>query len=206
MSPLHSSNSFFLKSVIEKAFKGNCRLINLKFHNSYRDEVRSRLEFITNEYSHLKTMGMANKLHAYFVDDCIIEGSTLQRSKQFLYMLLSEYGLDISNLQLYKGVILLANRSSYDTINNLLPGRVEKYFHYFVRVNVPSFNSRNGKCPACDLAEKYRLSHKQASTFLLAREYRRLYSKHTGKTDMEYEKWLDNNSSSLYNIWSVFNT
>lgn len=194
VSPLHSSNSFFLKSVIEQGFKGNCRLINLKFHNSYRDEVRSRLEFITNEYRHLKALGMADNLHTYFVDDCIIEGSTLQRSKQFLYMLLSEYGFEISKLPLYKGIILLANRSSYDTINNLLPGRVEDDFHYFVRVNVPSFNSRNGKCPACDLAEKYRLSHKQASTFLLAGEYRRLYNKHTGKTDLEYEKWLDNNS------------
>ena len=93
----------------------------------------------------------------------------------------------------------MANRSSYDTINNLLPGRVEKDFHYFVRVNVPSFNSKNGKCPACDLAEKYLLSHKQASTFLLAKEYRRLYNKHIGKTDIEYEKWLKHNSQKPNN-------
>ena len=191
VSPLHKANSFFLKAVVNYGFKGSCRIINLKFHDSYRDEIRSRLEFITDEYKQLKTLGSDVKIHTYFVDDCIIEGSTLQRSKQFLYLLFNDSGMDLDSMQIYKGIILLANRSSYDTIQNLLPGRVEKDFHYFVRLNVPSFNTKNGKCPACDLAEKYLLTHKQSSTFLLADEYKRLHIKHSSKNDYEYNKWVD---------------
>lgn len=210
VSPLHEENSFFLKTVIERGFKGNCRLINLDFHNSYRDEIRTRLGFITNELKKLMSLDMTQTVDTYFVDDCIIEGSTIQRSKQFLYMLFNEAGFDPSKLLLYKGIIVLANRSSYDTIYNFLPGRVDTDFHYFVRLNVPSFNTKNGVCPACSLSEKYRLAHKQASTSLLAREYKRLYEKHSGKSVIDYEKWLldetrqNINSSNLLLEWIYY--
>ena len=68
--------------------------------------MRSRLEFITEEYKQLKMLGSNVKIHTYFVDDCIIEGSTLQRSKQFLYLLFNDSGMDLDSMQIYKGIIL----------------------------------------------------------------------------------------------------
>lgn len=212
VSPLNSSNSVFLKNVIEQAFENNGRIINIKFHTAYRDEIRSKFKYISKEYNALKNKIHGAKVNVYFVDNCIIEGSTFQRSKQFMYMLLADSGFDMKTVTLFKGIILLSNRSSYDTIQNLLPGHVEDRFFYYMRLNVPSFNTKNRICPACALSKQYLLMRKRASTSVIASEYQRLYKKHIVKTSFEYQKWqnkqlyrtayTDRFSSWLY--YSVF--
>ena len=192
VSPLDSANSEFLHLVLEHAFGGCSRVINIKFHTAYRDEIRSKLEYITEEYNQLTRSIHDIKIHIYFVDDCIIEGSTFQRSKQFLYMLLPDSGLATNDVSLYKGIILLSNRSSFDTIQNLLGKNAEKSTYYYMRLNVPSFNTNNRICPACDLSEQYLLMKKRAATSIITAEYQRLYNKHNVKTRVEYLNWLDN--------------
>lgn len=189
VSPLNSSNSVFLKNVIEQAFENNGRIINIKFHTAYRDEIRSKFKYISNEYNALKNKISGAKVNVYFVDNCIIEGSTFQRSKQFMYMLLADSGFDMKAVTLFKGIILLSNRSSYDTIQNLLPGHVDDRFFYYMRLNVPSFNTKNRICPACALSKQYLLMRKRASTSVIASEYQRLYKKHISKTTFEYQRW-----------------
>ena len=192
VSPLDSANSRFLKDVIECAFDNSSRVINIKFHTAYRDEIRSKLDFITEEYRQLKTTISNFDVNVYYVDDCIIEGATFQRSRQFLYMLFSDAGLRMDNVNLYKGIILLSNRSSYDTVQNLLCRKPDHDFFYYMRLNVPSFNTQNRICPACTLSEQYRLMKKRASTNIIAGEYERLYHKHLPKSRTEYNKWMDN--------------
>lgn len=189
VSPLNAANSVFLKNVIENAFDNNGRVVNIKFHTSYRDEIRSKLEYISNEYNTLKKTVSGSKVNVYFVDNCIIEGSTFHRSRQFMYMLLSNSGFDMETVSLFKGIILLSNRSSYDTIQNLLPGHVEDGFFYYMRLNVPSYNMKNGICPSCAISSQYLLMRKRASTSVISTEYDRLYKKHIQKTKSEYLKW-----------------
>ena len=191
VSPLDSENSVFLKEVLENAFESSSRVINIKFHTAYRDEIRSKLEFVSEEYRMLTKSINSISINVYFVDDCIIEGSTFQRSKQFLYMLLSESGLSMDRVSLYHGIILLSNRSSYETIHNLLGKRLEGNFFSYLRLNVPSFNTNNRICPACGLAEQYTLMKKRTSTNIIAAEYQRLFLKHEPKTRLQYEKWLE---------------
>ena len=191
VTPLHSSNSRFLKNVLECAFDSSSRVININFHSSYRDEIRSKLEFITEEYRRLKVNIRNIGVHVYYVDDCIIEGATYQRSKQFLYMLLAEAGLRMEKVSLYHGIILLSNRSSYDTIQNLLCQPLEKHFFYYLRLNVPSFNTKNRICPACALSDQYLLMRKRASTNVIAAEYSRLYHKHDAKSRFDYNEWIN---------------
>ena len=191
VSPLDTANSRFLKNVLECAFNNSSRVINIKFHTAYRDEIRSKLDFITEEYKQIQTSTNSINVNVYYVDDCIIEGATFQRSKQFLYMLFSDAGLNMDRVSLYEGIILLSNRSSFDTIQNLLPGRVKSSFFYYMRLNVPSFNTQNRICPACTLSEQYRLMKKRASTSIIAGEYDRLYHKHLPKSRSDYNKWMD---------------
>lgn len=191
VSPLHSSNSRFLKNVLECAFDGCARVININFQSSYRDEIRAKLEFITEEYRRLNVNISNINIHVYYVDDCIIEGITYQRSRQFLHMLLAEAGLKTDRISLYHGIILLSNRSSFETIQNLLTRSLKDSFFYYLRLNVPSFNTKNLICPACTLSAQYHLMKKRSSTNIVAAEYYRLQHKHSVKTQYEYEAWMN---------------
>ena len=209
VSPLESSNSRFLKNVIECAFDNGSRVINIKFHSAYRDEIRSKLDFITEEYRQLKTNVSNISVNVYYVDDCIIEGATFLRSRQFLYMLFSDAGLRMDRVNLYKGIILLSNRSSFDTVQNLLCRNPQKDSFYYMRLNVPSFNTQNRICPSCTLSEQYRLMKKRSSTNVIADEYERLYRKHLPKSRTEYNKWMDNllrekHSFSRFKTWLYY--
>ena len=208
VSPLDIINSDFLKLVIDNAFEGNIRLFNIKINSSFRDEVRAKFNYIAEEYKKMKRTVGDIKINVYYVDDCIIGASSLHRGRQFMHMLLTKSLSDLEQVSLFEGIIVLLNRSSYDTIQNLIPGRIEKFF-YYLRLNVPSFNTRNGNCPACGLADQYMLMHKRSSTKMIADEYFRLYNKHRAKTEIEYSDWLDKEIEKgkydkWYDLWCYY--
>ncbi len=192
LSPLNTSNSIFLKSVLEHGFESCQRLINVHINNTYKDEIRTKYNYIAKECKKMKQAMGKVKINVYFVDDCIISGATIIRAKQYVNMLLNDKNFDKDEINIYKGIILLANRSSYDTIYNFLEERTNDSFFYYVGLNLPSYNMRNGNCPACDLVEQYDIMHKRSSTSIIADEYSRLKDKHTTKPKSEYSKWLDN--------------
>lgn len=191
LSPLERSNSIFLDKVITKAFESNVRLLHIEIDKAFKESVRTKFSYITEEYNRIKSFRGSGKINVYFVDDCIVSGMTMQRGKQFMNMLLTENEKDFVNINIYKGIIVLANRSSYETIQNIMPGRVEQDFNAFMRLNVPSYNTLNGVCPACELAAQYDKMHKRASSPLIAEEYTGLYKKFTPKSPEYHSLWIE---------------
>ena len=203
ISPLDGKNSEFVHSVVLNMFGGNVRLLHFYINESRREEVRVKYSYITKQIEEAKAYFENIKIHVYFVDTCIVSAATIQRAKTFMHMLLyGNNGLP-GNAEVFRGIITLANRSSYETIANFLPGHVEDSFFYYARLNVPSYNTNNGLCPACEYAQQYELMHKRSATNAISREYRRLQKKHSKKTVYEYEKWLDENiiNSPSYYAW-----
>ena len=191
VSPQNNSNSYFLKTVIDKGFEGNVRLLNIPINTSMRDEVRTKFSYIAKEYENIKRIMGTARVHVYFVDDCIIQEDTIRRGQKLVNMLLKENDFMTNDVCVYKGIIVLINRSSYDTIRNLLSESVEDSFFAYLRLNVPLYNTFNGICPSCMLAEQYNIMHKRASTHMLANEYWRLFKKHSVKTREEDARWLE---------------
>lgn len=191
VSPLNVTNSSFLRQVIEGVFESNIRLLNIPINTALREEIHTKFSYITEEYVRMKEIMGKAKIHVYFVDDCITQGTTLQRGSKFIRMFFAENGIQDDIIELYKGIIVIANRSSDETIRNLIPGHVKDGFFSYMRLNVPLFNTYNGVCPSCLLAQQYHLMHKRASTHMIAKEYERLYKKHTVKEISEYNSWLD---------------
>ena len=203
ISPLDGKNSEFVHSVILNMFGGNARLLHFYINESRREEVRVKYSYITKQIKEMKAYFENIKIHVYFVDTCIVSAATLQRAKTFMHMLLCDQKRLLNNAEVFRGIITLASRSSYETLANFLPGHVEDRFFYYARINVPSYNTNNGMCPACEYAEQYELMHKRSATNAISREYRRLQKKHRKKTTYEYEKWLDYNiiNSPSYFAW-----
>lgn len=190
VTPLSVSNSLFLKNVINCAFDNSVRVFNVNINNSYREEIRAKYNYITLEYCKMRNMMPNPTINVYYVDTCIVSGTTLQRGKQLISMLLPVEEQKNQKVNIYKGIILLTNRSSYETINNLTANATENCFSY-VRLNVPSYNTRNGICPSCSLSEQYKLMHRRASTHKIADEYQRLHLKHSCRDKLSYNTWLD---------------
>lgn len=132
VSPLTAENTRFVKAVIEHAFEGNVRLFNIQINSCYKEDIRTKFSYVAEEYKKIKKMEGIAKINIYYVDNCIVSGRSLQRGKQLMHMFFEGESIEFNNVKLYKGVILLANRSSYETIYNILPGHVEDFFHLFV--------------------------------------------------------------------------
>lgn len=203
VSPLDTKNSIFLKLVTEVGFESCSRLLHVNINESYRENVRSKFGYIRKELEQINKMSRNTKVNVYYVDDCIVSGHTLHRGSGFIRMLLAQECSNTNNVCVYKGIFVLANRSSYDTIQEVLPGRVETDFHYFMRLNVPLYNTYNGQCPGCELAQQYGLMHKRSSTHVIASEYNRLRKKHSLKTSDEYETYIEKEilNKTSYLIW-----
>lgn len=196
VTPLSKDNSKFLKQVINCAFENNVRLLNVNINTSYREEIRAKFNYITEEYYKMKKIMRNPVINVYYVDTCLVSGITLQRGRQLINMLLPTDVFNNKRINIYKGIILLANRSSYETINNLLADSAIDNCFYYVRLNVPSYNTRNGICPSCNLSSQYKLMRKRASTHEIADEYDRLYTKFLCRDKLSYNTWLDETISS----------
>lgn len=196
VTPLSKENSVFLKQVINCAFENNVRLFNVNINTAYREEIRSKFNYITEEYYKMKKLMRNPVINVYYVDTCLVSGITLQRGRQLINMLLNSEDLNSENINIYKGIILLTNRSSYETINNLLTDSAMENCYYYLRLNVPSYNTRNGICPSCGLSSQYKLMRKRASTHEIADEYARLHTKFLCRDKLSYNTWLDSTISS----------
>ncbi len=196
VTPLSKENSTFLKQVVNCAFENNVRLFNVNINTAYREEIRSKFNYITEEYFKMKKLMRNPVINVYYVDTCLVSGITLQRGRQLINMLLKSEDLNSENINIYKGIILLTNRSSYETINNLLTDSAMDNCYYYIRLNVPSYNTRNGVCPSCGLSSQYKLMRKRASTHEIADEYARLHMKFLCRDKLSYDIWLDNMISS----------
>jgi hypothetical protein len=188
ISPLHETNSPFVKSVIDYTFKNSLRFMHIPIINAYKEDIRTKFSYISEEYKTLVQHNRKVKLNVYFVDDSIVTGQTLYRARNFIRMLLEESLMPFYENTIFKGVFLLINRCSYETINSFVKNPTIDFFAYLHLV-VPSYNTHNDICPSCDLKEKYELLRKRSSTNKMNNEYNRLSIKHKKKDIDEYDCW-----------------
>lgn len=199
IAPIHETNSNYLNYVIEHVFSGNVRVLYLPIEESYKEDIRTKFSFIAEEYRVLKQTNA--KINIYYIDDSIVTGRTIKRANMYINMLLMESGMSFA-LKMFKGIFLLVNRSSYETIASFLAEPV-KELHSYIYLDIPCFNTHGGVCPSCDMVEKYKVLCKRATTIELALEFKRLGMKHQVRTLDEYSTWEDENirNSSAYFYW-----
>lgn len=189
LSPLSITNSKFLKIVIDNAFSSSLRFMHIDIDGTFKENARTRFSYISQEYKLIKETNPSAKVNIYFVDDSIVTGQTLNRAKTFIRMLLSESGL-ASIPAIYKKVILLINRSSFETANTFVEDpetNMEAYMH----ISIPPFNTKGDICPSCILRENYILLGKRSASSKLAQHYEKIAEKHKKRTLKEYYAWSD---------------
>lgn len=189
VSPLQITNAAFVKAVVDYAFSGNARFLHIDFTDAYREEVRTKFNYLCKEFWQLRRANPGSKFCLHFADNSIVTGAHLNRARLLLQMLLTQSRVDYEDVRLFDRIFLLVNRSSFDSVNYFAKNPRESLFAY-IQLAVPSYNTENDFCPACKLVAKYDLLRKRSSTERLSGEFGRLKSKHWKRTPEEYEIWL----------------
>lgn len=202
VSPVQVSNAPFVQDVLDCIFHGNARFIHIDFLKAYREEIRTTLSYVAEEFKILRRSNPRARICVYFADTSIVTGSVLNRARLLLQMLLRESGIDYEDVRLFRKVFLLVNRCSYDTANSFVQEPKTDLCAY-IHLTIPSYNIDEGMCPACKLTVKYRRLKKRSATEKLSKVFLHLEQKHKKRTMEEYSQWLREEilTSSSYLNW-----
>lgn len=200
LSPLQLTNSTFVKSVIDCVFHGKVRFLNIDIMGTYREEMRSKFSYLSLEFHELRRINPKAKLCFHYVDTTIVTGTQLHRARLLLQTLLNQSLTDYSDIPLFDSIFLLVNRSSWDSISSFVrpvsndsreKKAPEKRLYAYIHLTIPSYNTENDFCPACQLVSKYELLEKRSSSEDLSWEFSRLKEKHKKRLFADYTRWLE---------------
>lgn len=202
VSPLHQEDSPFAKAVIDQVFEHSLRFLHMDLSDSFREDVRAKFSYISDEYRRIRQFDRNKPVNIYFINTAITSGSTLARARNLVTMLMEESGVEYARENIFKGCFVLVNRSGFDTVNSYVSDP-EEYFFAYLHLAVPSFNSRRNRCPTCELLDQYRTLEYSSAGNLLGHEFRRLRVKHAQRTMEEHRHWLGDTvmSSGGYAGW-----
>jgi len=187
ITPVNETISIFLKLVVSIIFHNQVRLLIIPSDNSYRESIRSKYSYIAEECEALRKNDPNYRINVYYVNDSIINGHSIERGLYLINMLLP----GVLEKMKYTKILLLVNRSSFDTILRYVDNANRDLFA-FIQLATPSYNMRNGTCPACDLKKKYERLRERSSTIVLANEFNRLAQKHELRDEEKYDAWMRN--------------
>lgn len=189
VSPLHREDSPFAKAVIDQVFEHSLRFLHMDFEDTYREDARAKFSYIADEYREIRRFNRERPVNIYFINTAITSGTTLLRAKNLMTMLMEEAGVAYDRDSVFKGCFVLINRSAYDTLNSYVRFPEECFWAY-LQLAVPSFNSRQNRCPTCKLTERYNALEYSSATNELGQEFRRLRIKHKKRTLAEFQSWI----------------
>lgn len=164
ISPEHYSNATLVSSVNEYVFDNQAHVITISTKKEFRESFeakfnnyRTMIDLIIQEMPDVKFT-----LNFYYVDDQLVTGSNYYRARSLVKGLvekIDEKNSPIINkkanlrIEVFKAAIILINRNSNKTINNLNVSS----FYSFINLNTPSIRAYGDSCPICQ--EVIRLNH-----------------------------------------------
>lgn len=180
ISPLQFDNALFVKDAIDNLFQHSLRFIYISLHQTYREEMRSRFSYIASELKEFYQGSKSLRCNIYYIDYSLVSGQSLIRAETLIRMLLNDAGFSECGF-LLKKVILLTNRSTFDTAASFVEKPTEDFLA-FSTLCIPSYNTVSNRCPACEMVEKYQTIAKCSATNELYWHYQDLEAKHRLKT------------------------
>lgn len=198
VSPQHFSNESLVATVNDRVFGGEAYIINFDVKKEFRDSFVAKFQ---NYRSSLEMLcqdgGTVNlKLNFYFVDDIILTGSTFNRARSLISSMLGKFaelsGREVSgvSINLFKGIILLVNRNSKQTMcNYFVSASLEKdkdgYLllpvYAFIELNTPAIRSYGDSCPICNKLARIQTLEEESSLTYVERHWREKAEYHSLK-------------------------
>lgn len=162
--PEHYSNAGFVKSVNDIVFNGVALVIGINFGKEFRDNFKTKHSDLSNIYNNLKEQNCEAEINFHFVDDTIIQGSSITRVKSLTHSLFPGEAYLESNkirIRVFKTVIILINRNSEDSIMNFVSRRED--FHAFFNLRISSLRTHENACILCQETNDSKMLGKKAA-------------------------------------------
>lgn len=148
--PLHSSNAAFVELVNKEIFGDASLVIHFEVDKEFRDNFIAKYSDVIAVYNHLKNSGQKASMNFIFVDDEIIKGRTIERTKSLIHSLFPQEE-SIVKVNIFHSIIVLINRLSSDTIGNY--STLEKYYSY-VKIRISHLRGHGNACILCNKYNK----------------------------------------------------
>lgn len=184
ISPLQYDNCRFIKDALDHLFLHSLRFIYISLRQAYREEIRSRFSYIAKECCDACDGTAPPQFNVYYIDYSIVSGESMRRSESFVKMLFHD-APSSAQINIFKKVILLTNRSSFDTAATFVHDP-KTDFQAYSTLCIPSYNTSGNRCPACEMVETYQTIAKCSATNTLFWHYHDLVQKHKLKTLEEH--------------------
>lgn len=189
VSPQHFSNESLVAAVNDRVFGGEAYIINFDVKKEFRDSFvakfqnyRSALDMLHHDGGNVEL-----SLNFYYVDDIIMTGSTFNRARSLISSMLGEYSMQTRgnnsgiSINLFKGIILLVNRNSKQTMCNYFVSADLKRdengclllpVYAFINLNTPAIRSYGDSCPICNKLARIHTLEKESSLTYVERHWR----------------------------------
>jgi len=198
VSPLDMENAPFLQLAAEHLFSHSIRFLRIPIMDSRTDDIRAKFSFIAQECREIRRKNIP--INVYYVDNSIVTGNTFQRGRKLIQLLLRDGEDSRTGTGVFRGILLLLNRSRLDTASSMVD-MPEKYYQAYLHLAVPHYNTIHGTCPGCRFYQRNQRIAESCSTNFLADEFCRLSEKYRLYSREEYEA---TQREALYNSGSAF--
>ena len=198
VSPQHFSNESLVAAVNDRVFGGEAYIINFDVKKEFRDSFVAKFQ---NYRSALETLHQYGgnvdlSLNFYYVDDIILTGSTFNRARSLISSMLGEFSMQSRgetagiSINLFKGIILLVNRNSKQTMcNYFVSANLKKDengclllpVYAFIDLNTPAIRSYGDSCPICNKLARIQTLEKESSLTYVERHWREKAKYHSLK-------------------------
>lgn len=193
VSPQHFSNESLVAAVNDRVFGGEAYIINFNVKKEFRDSFVAKFQNYHSALEMLYRDGerVGLELNFYYVDDSILTGGTFSRAKSLVSSMLGEFagmsggkageetrGISVN---LFKGIILLVNRNSKQTMCNYFSqaslkedenGYLLLPVYTFIELNTPAIRSYGDSCPICNKVALIQILEKESSLTYVERHWR----------------------------------
>lgn len=182
----------------DRVFGNEAYIVNFDVKKEFRDSFVAKFQNYRSALEMLcQNGGTINlELNFYFVDDIIVTGSTFNRARSLISSMLGEFS-EMSDwktsgitINLFKGIILLVNRNSKQTMcNYFVPANLDKdengYLllpvYAFIELNTPAIRSYGDSCPICNKLARIQNLEKESSLTYVERHWREKAKYHSLK-------------------------
>lgn len=147
VAPMHFSNTAFTEAVNDVVFQGASYVLRIESEKEFRDNIQTKYSDLTALYNNFLRTGNNAVINFYYVDDTIITGKSFYRIRHLVKSLFNPVSGASVNVNIFKAIIVLLNRSSVYSISNYVE-KVEDYYAY-LNLNISNLRSFEDACFLC---------------------------------------------------------
>lgn len=183
VAPQHYSNSGFIEEVNRHVFNNSALVLNIEVNKEFRSNITAKYSNLIQIYKNLESCSRPAEICFHYVDDTIISGATFYRAKSLIRSIFPKKTGYFVQIQIFKSVILMLNRTSaYSRLNYQ-----ETDFYAYVDLAISSMRVQEDACVLCNIVRDAEKMKEFSATQKMSQYWEKRTHHHTCKEAKEVQ-------------------